>query len=139
MGCHLLLQGIFPTKGSNRCLLCLLHWQVDSLPIESPGQKVQIGQNSLLPLLKSQEQKQSPAHVPCTNQCQRRWANHLSQLFTGHTPGHTPTLTPYKNQLAHPAQGAGEGTCLLLFNPSCFSRGPNKALPEMKGKKNTLY
>ena len=23
--CHFLLQGIFPTQGSNRCLLCLLH------------------------------------------------------------------------------------------------------------------
>ena len=24
-GCHVLLQGIFPTQGSNPCLLCLLH------------------------------------------------------------------------------------------------------------------
>ena len=24
MGCHALLQGIFPTQGSNLCLLCLL-------------------------------------------------------------------------------------------------------------------
>ena len=28
VGCCFLLQGIFPTQGSN---LCLLHWQVDSL------------------------------------------------------------------------------------------------------------
>ena len=28
VGCHALLQGIFPTQGSNPCLLCLLHWQV---------------------------------------------------------------------------------------------------------------
>ena len=28
-GCHFLLQGIFPTQGSNSCLLCLLHWQVN--------------------------------------------------------------------------------------------------------------
>ena len=27
MGCHALLQGIFPTKESNPSLLCLLHWQ----------------------------------------------------------------------------------------------------------------
>ena len=27
---HFLLQGIFPTQGSN---LSLLHWQVDSLPL----------------------------------------------------------------------------------------------------------
>ena len=25
MGCHFLLQGIFPTQGLNLCLLCLLH------------------------------------------------------------------------------------------------------------------
>ena len=28
VGCHFLLQGIFQTQGSNRCLVCLLHWQV---------------------------------------------------------------------------------------------------------------
>ena len=33
VGCHFLLQGIFPTQGSNMCLLCLLHGQVDSLPL----------------------------------------------------------------------------------------------------------
>ena len=37
VGCHALLQGIFPTKGSNPCLLCLLHWQVGSLPPAPPG------------------------------------------------------------------------------------------------------
>ena len=31
--CHLLRQEIFPTQGSNRHLLCLLHWQMDSLPL----------------------------------------------------------------------------------------------------------
>ena len=33
MGCHFLPQGIFPTQGSNLCLLCLLHWQAGSLPL----------------------------------------------------------------------------------------------------------
>ena len=32
VGCHFLLQGIFPTQGSNRHLLRLLPWQADSLP-----------------------------------------------------------------------------------------------------------
>ena len=32
-GCHFLLQGIFPTQGSNLHLLCLLHWQADSLSL----------------------------------------------------------------------------------------------------------
>ena len=35
--CHVLLQEIFPTQGSNPCLLCLLHWQTDSLPLAPPG------------------------------------------------------------------------------------------------------
>ena len=34
VGCHVLLQGILPTQGSN---LCLLHWQVGSFPLVSPG------------------------------------------------------------------------------------------------------
>ena len=35
--CHFLLQGIFPIQGSNLCLLWLLHWQADSLPLAPPG------------------------------------------------------------------------------------------------------
>ena len=37
VGCHFLLQGIFPAQGSK---LCLLQWQADSLPLShlgSPG------------------------------------------------------------------------------------------------------
>ena len=37
VGCHALLQGIFPTQGSNQHLLRLLHWQVNSLPLVPPG------------------------------------------------------------------------------------------------------
>ena len=40
VGSCFLLQGIFPTQGSNQRLLCLLHWQVDSLRLESPGKSV---------------------------------------------------------------------------------------------------
>ena len=36
MGCHALLQGIFPTQGSNLCLSCLQHWQVGFLPLVPP-------------------------------------------------------------------------------------------------------
>ena len=36
VGFHALLQGIFPAQRSNLCLLCLLHWQVDSLPLAPP-------------------------------------------------------------------------------------------------------
>ena len=37
VGCHALLQGIFPTQGSDPHLLRLLHWQVVSLPLMPPG------------------------------------------------------------------------------------------------------
>ena len=40
MGCHFLLQGIFPAQGSNLHLPCLLCWQAGSLPLnhlESPA------------------------------------------------------------------------------------------------------
>ena len=36
VGCHALLQGIFPTQGSNLHLLCLLHWQEGSLALAPP-------------------------------------------------------------------------------------------------------
>ena len=38
MGCHALLQGIFPTQGLNLYLLCLLHWQVGPLTLAPPIQ-----------------------------------------------------------------------------------------------------
>ena len=37
VGCHALLQRIFPTQRSNPHLSCLLHWQADSLPLAPPG------------------------------------------------------------------------------------------------------
>ena len=37
VGCHALLQGIFPTQGLNPHFLNLLHWQVGSLSLGSPG------------------------------------------------------------------------------------------------------
>ena len=39
MGCHVLLQGIFLTQGSNPHLSRLLHWQRGSLPLVPPGIK----------------------------------------------------------------------------------------------------
>ena len=37
MSCHALFPGIFLIQGSNPCLLRLLHWQEDSLPLVPPG------------------------------------------------------------------------------------------------------
>ena len=37
VGYHALLQRIFQNRGSNPCLLCLLHWQVGYLLLAPPG------------------------------------------------------------------------------------------------------
>ena len=37
VGCHFLLQGIFPTPRLN---ICLLHWQADSLPLSYQGKPI---------------------------------------------------------------------------------------------------
>ena len=54
--CHFLLQGIFPTQGSNPRLLCLLHWQAGSLPLASPFQLPNIS-------LYSMESRPGVAHL----------------------------------------------------------------------------
>ena len=46
VGCHALLQGIFPTQGLNQHLLWVLHWQVGSLSLMSPGKLLLIVQFS---------------------------------------------------------------------------------------------
>ena len=40
VGCHFLLQGIFPTQGLNPGLLHLLHCRADSLPLTHPGSPI---------------------------------------------------------------------------------------------------
>ena len=40
VGCHFLLQAIFPTVGLNPHLLCLLHWQAGSLPLVPLGKLI---------------------------------------------------------------------------------------------------
>ena len=40
VGCHALFQGIFLTQGSIPLLLCLLHWQMNSLPLDPPGKPI---------------------------------------------------------------------------------------------------
>ena len=51
MGCHFLLQGIFPTQGSNQCLLhCRrsLKLLLDSLLAELPGESFSLWQTGLV-------------------------------------------------------------------------------------------
>ena len=41
VSCHFLLQGILPIQRWNLSLLCLLHWQMDTLPWAPPGKPSQ--------------------------------------------------------------------------------------------------
>ena len=61
-------------------------------------------QRNQLPLLKSREQKQGTVHSPPHTTSPKEWADHLSQP-SGPTPGHTPTLIPYKEP-ARPPSGS---------------------------------
>ena len=73
-----------------------------------------------------------PGYCPCPLHTTppKGWAKHLSHP-SGQTPGHSPTLTPYKGQAHHPHQGANkQGKLLFVLAPPCCSGGPNKALPE---------
>ena len=49
VGCHALLQGIFPMQGSNSHLL---HWQVGSLPLAPPGKPIFLYMLVLIHLLR---------------------------------------------------------------------------------------
>ena len=42
LGHRALFQGIFPTQGLNAGVLCLLHWQVGSLPLAPLGKSIYI-------------------------------------------------------------------------------------------------
>ena len=48
MGCHFLLQGIFPTQGLNQHFLWLLYWQADSLPLCHLGSPQRAEERTLL-------------------------------------------------------------------------------------------
>nr|XP_030719679.1 uncharacterized protein LOC115857032 [Globicephala melas] len=91
-----------------------------------------------LPLLKSWEQKNRvsgakagscacPLHSP-PPEGEADQLSHPSSV----TPGHTPTLTSYKEPARPPPPPlwSEKGNLLLFLTPSCCSRGPSKALPE---------
>ena len=46
VSCCILLQGIFPTQGSNLGLLHLLHWQAGSLPLAPPGKPLNLNEQT---------------------------------------------------------------------------------------------
>ena len=88
VGCHFLLQGIFPIQGSNLCFLHLLHWQADFLWLCLLGSlHFQIGENKtvfienfLIPVF----HLGNPVHVSTwwlsSNSCKVRKIQHMNQV-----------------------------------------------------------
>ena len=83
MGSHCFLQGIFPTQGSD---LCLLHWQAVSFPLSHQGSPA-FQTNSNMTCRSSEqmlEAGQSDQHV---SMCAHVWRH-------THTHTHTQSLAP---------------------------------------------
>ena len=76
VGCHFLLQGIFPNQGLN--LLCFLHWQLGSLPLTPPGQPYW---------------RKAEVRMPLAAQGPRLWLTVAGETDHGGDPT-PPTLTP---------------------------------------------
>ena len=79
-------RGIFPTQGSNQNLLCLLHWQVSSLPPSHLGSPIL----HILACLRSDLEKEMATHscilawrIPWTGEPDRSWP--IGLLRVGHS------------------------------------------------------
>ena len=66
VGCHFLLQGIFPTQGLNLHLLHLLHWQTGSLPLSRLGRMAIFRKLTPKCIVKGME-KLEPSHTADRN------------------------------------------------------------------------
>ena len=79
VGCHALLQGIFPTQES---ILGLLHWQVDSLPSEPPG--MPLVKNSGVVVMPSSKGSSLPRDQTHISLCLLHWQAGLFFFFFKH-------------------------------------------------------
>ena len=98
VGCHFLLQGIFPTQRSKPRLLHLLHWQAGSLPLAPPGNLLrrQVSQfihsflsTSLQPRGLQHTRLPCPSPTPkaCSNSCPfSRWCQPTISSLSSPSP-----------------------------------------------------
>ena len=95
MGCHFLLQGVFSNQGSNPHLLCLLHWQADSLPLVPPV----INRDSVSTLRETLvgprgHLSQAPKRPLPGGRCCARLPGPLSHVAAGPTDDAEPSAAP---------------------------------------------
>lgn len=76
------------------------------------------------------EQKQGTVHGPWNQYHQTRWTNRISHT-SSLTPGHSPTLTPYKEQASTPSSASLRAREPVIYSCSpLLQHSPNKALAE---------
>ena len=122
VGNHSLLQGIIPTQGSNQGLL---HWQVDSLPSESPGKPYWILTHtySLISIkewplfLKNQELNQTPA-LYTSNMCNFICELHLNKTGGGEEKG-------VRGKVTHETHYSGQDPVLSKLHQTLKAKRPN--------------
>ena len=94
VGCHALLQGIFPTQGLNLRLSCLLGWQAGSLPLAQPELRCT---GLVAPRHVGSSWTRDRACVPCI----------VKQILTTGPPG--KPKTPYSDTTWRPASRSRTG------------------------------
>ena len=98
VGCHALLQGIFPTQGSNPHLLHLLHCQAGSLPLAPPGKPLIRLLLGLKQCSDSSLNQISLVYIQGPLQLDQNFFSFLSQLFSPtqcHSPPSSLPAVPY--------------------------------------------
>ena len=94
VGCHTLLEGIFPAQGLNLCLLYPLHWQVGSLPLAPPEKPQKMhSETESYPIFLLAELSQ---HL-CLHQVWRTMASHPKRSFVSSRPSDKTS----EHQLSH--------------------------------------
>ena len=97
LGCHFVLQGIFPTRESNLIFLWLLHSQADSLSSEPPGKFLNVLQFSsvaqLCPTLCDPMNHSTPG-LPVHHRLLECTQTHIHQVGDAIQPSH-PLSSPF--------------------------------------------
>ena len=95
VGCHFLLQGIFPTKGLNLHLLWLQHWQVGSLPLSHQGSpSVQFSSVTQSCLTLCDPMNRSTPGLPVHHQLPEFTQTHVQQVGDAIQPSHPLSSPP---------------------------------------------
>ena len=143
MGCHVLLQVIFPTQGLNPHLLCLLHWQADSLQV------VPWGKPSTMHKVKSFSRVWLFA-TPCTIVCQalspwdfpgKNTGVGCHFLLQGNflTQGLKPGLLHYRQTLNQLHGGGSEHQVMTMFQTFSCRLWENKWRPTKWEKQRSQW